>query len=72
MSDPDLDLTYQWSVAYMDNLATTPGTCEFTVLDDKKCRLKCYEYGLYKLKAYGYYGNNCVSWTELNVISMEF
>lgn len=72
VSDPDLDLTYQWSVAYMDNLATTPGTCEFTVLDDKKCRLKCYEYGLYKLKAYGYYGNNCVSWTELNVISMEF
>lgn len=72
VSDPDPDLTYQWTVAYMDNLATTPGTCEFTILEEKKCRLKCYEYGLYKLKAYGYYGENCATWTEFNVVSMEF
>ena len=65
-------LNYQWTVAYMDNLETTPGTCELTILSDDSCKLKCYQYGLYKLRANGYYGTNLVTWSELNVISMEF
>lgn len=69
---PGPGLTYQWTVAYMDNLETTPGTCDLTILNDDSCKLKCYQYGLYKLKANGYYGTNMVSWSELNVISMEF
>ena len=72
VSNPNASTSYQWVVSYMDNLATTPGTCELTTINRNYCQLNCYQYGLYRLKAYGYYEGACVALSEQYIISGEF
>ena len=72
VSNPNSSTSYQWVVSYMDNLATTPGTCELTTINRNSCQLNCYQYGLYRLKAYGYYEGACVALSEQYIISGEF
>lgn len=61
-------LAYQWEVAYMDNLAATPGTCTWTKVDDYTYRLVPYEYGLYKIRIAAYHGDLELVQGQLNVI----
>lgn len=61
-------LVYQWEVAYMDNLAATPGTCTWTKVDDYTYRLVPYEYGLYKIRIAAYHGDLELVRGQLNVI----
>lgn len=72
VSNSNSSTTYEWVVSYMDSMAMTPGTCELTTINDNACQLICYEYGLYRLKAYGYYDGACVALSEQHIISREF
>jgi hypothetical protein len=72
VSNQNSSTNYQWVVSYMDNLTTTPGTCELTTVNRYSCQLNCFQYGLYRLKAYGYYEGACVSLSEQYIISGEF
>ena len=61
-------LTYQWEVAYMDNLSGTPGTCTWTRINDNTYRLEPYEYGLYKIRVKVYDGDLQIIMKQLDVI----
>ncbi len=61
-------LTYQWEVAYMDNLSSTPGTCTWTRIDDHTYWLEPYEYGLYKIRVRVYNGDHELVMGQLDVI----
>lgn len=61
-------LTYQWEVAYMDNLSETPGTCTWTRVDDHTYRLEPYEYGLYKIRVRVCSGEHELVMGQLDVI----
>jgi hypothetical protein len=43
-----------------------------TTINRNYCQLNCYQYGLYRLKAYGYYEGACVALSEQYIISGEF
>ena len=72
LNNPISTIDYQWVVSYMDNLETTPGTCELTVINSYSCQLNCYQYGLYRLKAYGYYEGVCITLSEQYIISRGY
>lgn len=64
------DMTYSWTVAYMDSLDTSAGTYEVVAPGGASCQLKFNQYGLYKITFYGYYNGAKVAYGYLNAISV--